>query len=616
MELWSKEPKLQNAVEELENLKKVVTVSAQADYAMKAEEVEAVKAARLALLAKKAKFHEVLTLFPLGQYVQQMCNSSLEAFHKDRACCGDLEACVQASAGFKTFTCETLFKPNSLDIHVPGQPKMAELVYKIAFIEQASSSGFKKENESALKVVNAKIRELADALKDACIFKFHRVCEDGLHAGITGLVEGTLTAEGSASFIESLNGAKNFAPVSLPSLQKLLGSYSEGVVSMLTNSRNFCGELVAVLPTLVSLLAKDQGQNFSPLRLLDDGLQKIMRVFDCEKTQAALQAMSKVIAMAVSDLAAKIRERAMCLVATESQSFIRFVGFLSSAQGDAEKVLLQEVVGEFQEEDAKHMLDFCAIYQVYGKAMPSDWNPMAAIAANDQDIPMSTTCSSLCAAGSLLPLAKMVVHFAKSLKEMSGVPDTVRALQASQPAVGCDATLAHLLAAKQKEPNQLMLNLQNALSAIMVTENETGEIFVNACAAKIGTMLSQTVLVCKEDLSRLQFELLDLFSKFQSLKDFNEQLEHGKIDAKLSNGLCQDVSLQRCYQFLNLGLEDVQGARKLVVAIEKALADGSHTAKQLQCEPLRDARQKATDALTNFKNFFDAEADDRSVCLD
>ena len=77
---WSQHPSVAPFVVEIENLKRVVDAACTSE-AIHADEIDILKAARMSLLHRKAALHECMTMFPLGQFTQQMCNVGLVTRH-------------------------------------------------------------------------------------------------------------------------------------------------------------------------------------------------------------------------------------------------------------------------------------------------------------------------------------------------------------------------------------------------------------------------------------------------------------------------------------------------------------------------------------------------------
>ena len=77
------------------------------------------------------------------------------------------------------------------------------------------------------------------------------------------------------------------------------------------------------------------------------------------------------------------------LLAKESSSFLQFTSFLARprADGSAEDGLVKDVVGEFQGDEDKVMLDYCGMFKFYGKHLPTDFVCIEFQAASGESCP-------------------------------------------------------------------------------------------------------------------------------------------------------------------------------------------------------------------------------------
>ena len=594
--------------------------------ALHADEVESVKNARATCLNKKGLYSESLSLFPLGQYVQQSCNGALESFHKDRACVSDLETCVSMAAAMRTFTADALFKQNTLEISVPGQAKCVELVQKLLFVEQASSETFKADFAEKLKLVQLKLDELAGALMEAAIVKFQKTCGDGLATGLEALSKGHMSAEATASFMEVLGAAKSFVPLPVPTMQKILGSKSKHhIQATVTALRSFFTELMAAIPIIAGVLdfdkAADKEAQFSCSRLLDASMVTLMSTFEDASCQSALKLFVPHVSTLLSQIEEMIRQNAMRLLAIEAESFGNFVNFLSQDNATAGKTMLQDIVGEFQEEeDDKPIIDFTGFYKVYGAKLPADWSPMPP--SIEGAAVTSATSAGLCAAGSLLPLAKRVVHLSMWLKKLTDM--TASSIAFKKPAATSDqpggggsgryhGSVVHFLAGKASESGKLIHSLRNAFAAAQVTGHSTAETFVRGCGIRIVDMLGKVVDAAAADFTEMKDELLKTYSNFDGLEQFNANLAAGKIDAKLCCSLCTNDGMQPVYLFLTEGVDFIKEVQSFLMSVAASLTQGLGDLGEIA--KLQDTCVRANTTIQNFKAFLEAEGSDTVVVL-
>ena len=618
--LESKHASLTACIEETNQLRTVVSVAArECSDSLKADEVESVKNARAACLQKKGLFHESLTLFPLGQYVQQSCNAALESFHKDRACVAELDTLVSMAGAMRTFTAEGLFKTNSLEIAIPHQARCVELVQKLILVEQTSSETFKTEYAEKLKLVQLKLDELAGAVMEAAIVKFQKTCGDGLATGLESLSKGQLSTESTASFIEVLGTAKSFLPLPVLTMQKLLGYNSKHIQATVASLRSFFAELMQALPIVAVVLdfekATSKDAQLSCSRLLDPSMATLMASFEQDSNQSALKQFVPQVSTLLSQIEVKIRENAMKLLAIEAESFVKFVNFLSQDVGTSEKGLLQEIVGEFQEEeDDKAMIDFSGFYKIYGAKLPADWSPMPT--QSTAGVEISATSAGLCAAGALLPLAKRVVHLSLWVKKMATVTTSSVAFSkpaADQPDARYHGCLLHFLADKASEPGKLTHSLRNAFAAAQVTGQATAKAFVAGCAVRVVEMLGRVVDAAATDFADLKGELIRTHGKFQGIEQFKASLAAGKVDARLCDGLCSDNGMQPMFLFLTGGLPLMKEVQSFLMSVVAALGQGLGDLGEIALLP--ETCVRANNAIENFKVFLEAEGSDSDTVV-
>ena len=256
-------------------------------------------------------------------------------------------------------------------------------------------------------------------------------------------------------------------------------------------------------------------------------------------------------------------------MAKESASFSQFCVFMAKPD-NAKEVLVKEIVGEFQGDEDRVTLDYAAMYQHYGRHLAQDFFPMKyQVGPGDTT---NITCASLCAAGSCLPVAKMIVHIASWTKDLGGMSPSRKVLGEcpSSPADiaklfnGCRM---HLLCEKTHEAGKFMHTLKAAFEASETTGHEVAKSFVQSCAAKAPTLLDKLVDMVKEDVTSLIADLISLHSSVSVRDQFKTALDNGALDAKLSFAMCSDESVQKIYRFLNFGLEDFIGLKQVMIAV-------------------------------------------------
>ncbi|CAE7797949.1 unnamed protein product [Symbiodinium sp. CCMP2592] len=566
---WSQHPSVASFVVEIENLKKVADAACMGEaLQLHADDIDTLRSARLSVVNKKAAMHECMTLFPLGQFIQQMCNAGLEAWHRDRALAADLESCITTCSQMKSFTADMLLKGEApeITIQVPGQAKLCEVVQKMNMIQNTASPLFLQEFSSQVALVETKMQEVRDALFQACARKFHLVCGDAVLGVLSTILSESLTADLTAKLIEKINSAKAFSPCSQALLQKCIGMQAQEVISVVTGVRDFFGAFAAALPGLVALWqAAGDAALFSPSRLLHAEMTKFMAAWASASTRSALQEMAPEIDEKLSAVVRKICENAL-LPECISFGFINFVVFLT--KGDASEDM-KTIVGEFQGDEDKVMLDFEGIFEQYSIELARDWYPL-----QEGDLQLSS--SAICAAGSVLPLAKMVVHMSSWTRSISLTTSTALALQkgVSNPKdlfVDCIMTN---LGSKEHEAGKFMHCLRRASQGANTTQQQMAAEFVNGCLVKGAHLFLKAIEIATADFRELRDTLHVCYKQFDGLVEFNASLDEGKIDSVLTDRLCQCPSMQKCFLFLSHGPEMLESLQKFLVGLEAAATQG------------------------------------------
>ena len=241
-------------------------------------------------------------------------------------------------------------------------------------------------------------------------------------------------------------------------------------------------------------------------------------------------------------------------------------------QHETDKVLLKDIVGEFHSDDEKIMVDYSAVFRVYQHMLPANWTPMTLAGAADDGKQIPVSAASLCSAGSLLPLAKMVVYMASWLTELNGAASTESCfMSATTQSEQCyEKSIMALAAAKEHEPGKVAHALRNALQAADATGHVLAKTFVVGCATKVCKHFSSLVSLIHKDFESLRAKLINLYEGMEGLSQFEESVAQGQIDSKLTTQLIEGKSLQMCYHVLAYGLPSIQGAQKLLRSIAGA----------------------------------------------
>ncbi|CAE7608312.1 unnamed protein product [Symbiodinium sp. CCMP2592] len=435
-ENWNTQQSLSGFVDECGHLILVVQAACDPDMKLTSETAESLKAARQALLQKKnrAVFLESLTLFPLGQYVQQTCNEMLEGHYRDVGFSSDLEGCVTACAELKTYSPETVVKGDAMEISVEQMQKVIDILQKWSMIELAASKNFKEMHASKLSIIDAKFEELAGALKVACTNRFRKLVSDDLQPHLESLSQGKMSVlEGLPALAEALNKSKLWVPCSMTVLQKCLGSKSKPLISTFTHVREFLSKMAKVCPSIVAIIQIEQtgeGVNqYGPSRLLIAELIDFMRAFSDPNMQSSLSSMDNAWWLVICACMDKLCKGAMTITANETTGFRKFIQFVASdtACGDN----FADIVGEFHEDDSDNMIDFTAVFELYGAHIGQGWSPLkidiTTTEGEDGPTTIDVSSAALCAAGALLPMAKMIVHMTGWLKTQGGMQASYKA---------------------------------------------------------------------------------------------------------------------------------------------------------------------------------------------
>ncbi|CAE7275864.1 unnamed protein product [Symbiodinium microadriaticum] len=500
-----------------------VSVLQQEEEALTGEKLDELKNARNHLLSKKSSLVESMTLWPLGQFIQQAANSRMEIFLRDQSLKAEVQQCIQLSSQLKTFTCDTMFKPDSLEIAVPGLNKVVEMVSKFNMAEQLGSKRFLQEHQDQLKIIGVKITELQNAMLSACVHKFRKSVGEGLRPLLETLLGGQIDADSTARLVEFVNEAENFNPVQTSMLNKCLGASASPIQDAVQETRTFWTRFSSVTSAVVGLMNAET-VNCVVQRLLSSDLLALMEIYNDPSKIELLQKLCVDLWPQMSQIGDTIRRSAMHLLAKESASFSQFCVFMAKPD-NAKEVLVKEIVGEFQGDE--------------------DFFPMK---------------------------YQMIVHIASWTKDLGGMSPSRKVLGEcpSSPADiaklfnGCRM---HLLCEKTHEAGKFMHTLKAAFEASETTGHEVAKSFVQSCAAKAPTLLDKLVDMVKEDVTSLIADLISLHSSVSVRDQFKTALDNGALDAKLSFAMCSDESVQKIYRFLNFGLEDFIGLKQVMIAV-------------------------------------------------
>ena len=163
---------------------------------------------------------------------------------------------------------------------------------------------------------------------------------------------------------------------------------------------------------------------------------------------------------------------------------------------------------------------------------------------------MPLSCAAICAAGACLPLAKMVVHIAKSRTQLF--------------------LRTQLLGEKSQETAKFMHTLRLAQEAAETTGQETAQKFVMSCANKAPQLLGKVIDLVGEDIKSMIATLTDLYSKVTARDAFKSALDEGILDGSLGASMCNDESVQKIYRFLHFGMDSFTGLKQVMIGISGA----------------------------------------------
>ncbi|CAE7222861.1 unnamed protein product [Symbiodinium sp. CCMP2456] len=545
----------------------ILACSAIADEgeATTADKVEELKASRSHLLAKKNNFAESMTLWPLGQFVQQKANSRVEVFLRDQSLKADLGQCVQLATQLKTFSTDALFKADSLEIAIPGLNKVVEMVQKFSMLQQLGSKLFLQDNEEQIRIVTLKITELQNAILGASVHKFRKSVGENLAHSLDTLATGQMDTDLTARLVEQINEAKSFNPMQANVLSKCLGAWAAPIQEALQETRTFWTRFAAVVPAVVGLTCPASAACAVP-RLLCSDLVALMEIYN---DPSKMQLVQK-ICVDVGSQIMKIGDT-MKILAKEASSFLQFTAFLSSSCN--EEGLVQDVVGEFQGDDDKVVVDYIGMYKLYGKYLPEDFVCVEFIAPSGESTAISA--ASICAAGACLPLAKMIVHFATWAKEFRSMPaggvvfDSCPTNPAEVAGFYAKSRM-HMLGEKAHETAKFMHTLRVAYEAAETTRHDMARKFVASSANRAPQLLGKVIDVVQEDVKTIISGLVDSYAKVTVRAEFQASLDDSSLDGKLGASMCLDESVQKIYRFLNFGIDSFTGLKQVMIGISGA----------------------------------------------
>ena len=252
-------------------------------------------------------------------------------------------------------------------------------------------------------------------------------------------------------------------------------------------------------------------------------------------------------------------------MANESVSFKLFIGFMSEGQDNAEKALVQDVVGEFHgEEEDKSSTDYCGMFVQYGKHLPADYSCMDLTNSAGKQVHVS--CASLCAAGAILPLAKHMTHFAAWVKDVRELPAASKALEAAPDALAktIEGSRARAIYDKRNETDKLVKCILSGLSAADATEHGMARNFVVSCCSRTPLLFAKVVDMVKQDVTAMIAALRHVQGNMALRADFSKSLDQGELNAKLASSMCSDVATQKIFCFLHHGVDYFLGLKTVM----------------------------------------------------
>ena len=229
--LWEEQTATQPC---LADIKKICRLAAFAltpdDEKLTSDVIEEVKSCRSTLMqSKKNIFYEPLTLYPLGIFIQQGAVEKCKAFYQDKGLATQLEEVLQVQETLKAFTCDALIKekpgatpdsPSDVEIVIPNQSKVCDMVSKFQLIETTASARMKAESKDEMDTVRRKIKELHMALVAASAAKFQKKVGEQVSTTCKALMEKKIDGSSLASHMATIGEAAVFMPCAKVTMTK------------------------------------------------------------------------------------------------------------------------------------------------------------------------------------------------------------------------------------------------------------------------------------------------------------------------------------------------------------------------------------------------------------
>ena len=169
-----------------------------------------------------------------------------------------------------------------------------------------------------------------------------------------------------------------------------------------------------------------------------------------------------------------------------------------------EHILLESIVGELQEDELTGRTDYGAIYDLYGKHIPPEWCALEHRASGGRKVAIS--CSALCSAAGLLPLAKALTHMSKVFVDLGRCASASAALGPACTDVpnALGMSLLVKLGDLKDRPGTLMESLRSARAVLALTKNPMAETFCKGCETRIPNLLTKMIQITCEEFDAIK----------------------------------------------------------------------------------------------------------------
>ncbi|CAE7495891.1 unnamed protein product, partial [Symbiodinium microadriaticum] len=445
-------------------------------------------------------------------------------------------------------------------------------------IATAESDGVMEESEVEALNRHGRLQLVGNAF--VLLGRLHEALQHHLKAIVEVSQELTVTVECLDSDIGGIGDmlphwekkeAAGFAPMPQPTLQKCLGERSKEVMDKLQFAKQLFGAFQKAAPAVVDLCNSAK----KPLSPVGNEIRDLMQTANSQNHARAIEALAPEVSQLVRELLGCMRTNAMLAIAQDCKAFAAFASFFVEGGAVMEHILLESIVGELQEDELTGRTDYGAIYDLYGKHIPPEWCALEHRASGGRKVAIS--CSALCSAAGLLPLAKALTHMSKVFVDLGRCASASAALGPACTDVpnALGMSLLVKLGDLKDRPGTLMESLRSARAVLALTKNPMAETFCKGCETRIPNLLTKMIQITCEEFDAIKAVALQkTYESIASVSEFMKQLDTEDFQSDLADKVCGDAGMQKLYMWLLQGQNMMYGLRDLLTKIATCCEQG------------------------------------------